>query len=135
MKKSWFLDKNISFKSGKTTRYLNEKEIWNIWMEICKYDFSWYLRVYFIQTDETWNKKEFYYKIDLVTTKCNYWWVKWWFFYVLVNEIDVVFYIYKIIDFLQVEKLLTYVMKNKKKVESGDIFDIYFEIILQKFWK
>ena len=79
LKKSWFLDKNISFKSGKTTWYLNEKEIWNIWIEICKYDFSWYLRVYFIQTDEDWNKKEFDYKIDLVTTKCNYWWVRWWF--------------------------------------------------------
>jgi len=44
-----------------------------------KNDFSWYLRVYFIQTDETWNKKEFDYRIELVTTKCNYWWVRWWF--------------------------------------------------------
>ena len=48
-------------------------------IEIVKNNFSWYLRVFFIQTDFEWNKKEFDYKINLVTTKCNYWWVRWWF--------------------------------------------------------
>ena len=77
LKESWFLI--WGYKQWKTTWYYAENEIWNIWIEIEKNDFSWYLRVYFIQTDETWNKKEFDYKLDLVTTKCNYWWVRWWF--------------------------------------------------------
>lgn len=77
LKENWFLD--WDYKKWKTTWYLNEKEIWNIWIEIVKNNFSWYLRVFFIQTDFEWNKKEFDYKIDLVTTKCNYWWVRWWF--------------------------------------------------------
>jgi len=77
LKESWFLI--WDYKQWKITWYYAENEIWNIWIEIEKNDFSWYLRVYFIQTDETWNKKEFDYRIELVTTKCNYWWVRWWF--------------------------------------------------------
>lgn len=45
------------------------------------------------------------------------------------------YFIFKIIEFLQVEKLLIYVMKSKKRVKNGGIFDICFEIILQRFWK
>lgn len=76
-KNSWFLDWN--YKKWKTTWYLNWEEIWNIWLEIVKDDFSWYLRVFFSQTDYYWKKEYFDYKIDLVTTKCNYWWVRRYF--------------------------------------------------------
>lgn len=50
-KENWFLD--WDYKKWKTTWYYADKEIWSMGIEIVKNNFSWYLRVYFIQTDET----------------------------------------------------------------------------------
>lgn len=54
----------------------NWKNVWNIWIEINKNNTEWFLRVFFTQTDYNWIKKEFNYKIKLVSTPCNYWWIR-----------------------------------------------------------
>ena len=56
----------------------NWEDNWNIWVEINKWDTSWYIRVTFTQTNMDWEKKELDYKIQLVSTPCNYWGVRWW---------------------------------------------------------
>ena len=77
LKKYWYLDK--VGQSGALYWSINWKRIWNIWIEVNKSEYYWYLRVHFTQTDREWNKKDFDYKIKLESLKCNYWWVRWFF--------------------------------------------------------
>lgn len=79
LKKYWYLDKWIGNKTWWLYWKLNWEDNWNIWIEITKWESSWIIRVYFTQTDREWIKKELDYEIELVSTSCNYWWVRWWF--------------------------------------------------------
>ena len=55
----------------------NWEDNWNIWVEVNKWKTNWYVRVTFTQTNYDWEKKELDYKILLVSTPCNYWWIRW----------------------------------------------------------
>lgn len=80
LKKYWYLDKWVNFKSWNLYWTKNNWESnWNIWIEINKWENNWYIRVYFTQTSYDWVKKQLDYKINLVSTPCNYWWVRYWF--------------------------------------------------------
>lgn len=80
LKKHWYLDKDISYKRGSIYWSISWQENWNIWIEISKWKEDWFLRVFFTQTDNDTRKKErFDYKINLASTVCNYWGVRWWF--------------------------------------------------------
>lgn len=79
LKKYWYLDKWVNYKDWVLFWSLNWEDMWNIWLEVEKFETIWYVRVFFTQTDYDWIKKELDYKINLVSTPCNYWWVRWWF--------------------------------------------------------
>jgi len=79
LKKYWYLDKLVNEKSWWLYWKINWEDNWNIWVEVNKWETNWYIRVYFTQTSSEWVKKQLDYKITLTTTKCNYWWVRWWF--------------------------------------------------------
>lgn len=79
LKKYWYLDKQVDYKSWNMYWTRNWEANWNIWIEVNKWETNWYIRVYFTQTDRNWEKKQLDYQIPLVTTECNYWWVRWWF--------------------------------------------------------
>lgn len=79
LKKYWYLDKQVEYKSWNMYWIRNWEANWNIWIEVNKWETTWYVRVYFTQTSYDWTKKELDYKINLVSTSCNYWWVRWWF--------------------------------------------------------
>ncbi len=86
-RKHWYLD--VDFRSWTITWSINWKKTWSISVEVKKVgqggacterDQRRTLRVYFTQTDRTsWEKKDFDYTIQLVTTQCNYGWVRYWF--------------------------------------------------------
>lgn len=52
---------------------------WTISVDMTKWKTSWYIRVYFTQTGYDWVKKDLDYNIKLVSTPCNYGWVRRWF--------------------------------------------------------
>lgn len=79
LKKYWYLDKWVSFKSWWLYWKRNWEDNWTISVEVNKWDNTWYIRVYFTQTKEDWTKKEFDYQIPLVSTVCNYWGIRRWF--------------------------------------------------------
>lgn len=79
LKKFGYLDSGVSFKSWWLYWSLNGQANGNIAIEIKKGEREWHVRVHFTQTNRDWEKKDFDYKIPLVTTPCNYWWVRWWF--------------------------------------------------------
>jgi hypothetical protein len=79
LKKYWYLDKWLDYKSWNLYWTRNWEANWNIWIEVNKWETTWYIRVYFTQTSYDWVKKELDYKINLVSTPCNYWWLRWWF--------------------------------------------------------
>jgi len=78
LKKYWYLDKWIKYKKWWLYWKTNWEDNWNIWIEINKEDNNWFLRVFFTQTSYDWIKKELNYKIQLISSPCNYWWVRWW---------------------------------------------------------
>lgn len=55
------------------------KENWNICIELTKWDTTWTLRVYFTKTGYKWEETKLDYNIELVSTPCNYGWLRWWF--------------------------------------------------------
>jgi hypothetical protein len=79
LKKYWYLDKWIDYKSWSLYWKRNWNDNWNIWVEVNKSEFNWFVRVYFTQTSMDWTEKRLDYQIPLVSTPCNYWWVRWWF--------------------------------------------------------
>lgn len=79
LKKYWYLDKWVNEKSWWLYWKINWEDNWNIWVEVNKWETNWYIRVHFTQTNSEWVKKQLDYKINLTATKCNYWWVRWWF--------------------------------------------------------
>lgn len=80
LKKHWYLDLKQSGKWG-TIEWSRRWEVYSsMWLYVNIDDTTWEARVYFSQTDRnTGEKKEFDYKIPLVSTPCNYWWQRWWF--------------------------------------------------------
>lgn len=78
-KDSWFLDKFATYRKWTFSWKRDWVENSSISVEIRKQETEWTLRVYFTKTDYDWTKKELDYKIPLVSTPCNYWWVRWWF--------------------------------------------------------
>ena len=79
LKKYWYLDKWVDYKKWWLYWKRNWEDNWNIWVELNKSETNWYVRVTFTQTSYDWEKNELDYKIPLVSTPCNYWWVRWWF--------------------------------------------------------
>jgi len=79
LKKYWYLDAWVDYKKWGLYWKLWWEDNWNIWIEVNKWETSWYIRVTFTQTNRDWEKKSFDYKISLVSTLCNYWGVRWWF--------------------------------------------------------
>ena len=79
LKKYLYLYKWIDYKKWGLYWKLWWKDNWNIWIEVNKGEITWYLRIYFTQTNHYWEKKELDYNIQLVSTPCNYWWVRRWF--------------------------------------------------------
>lgn len=79
LKKYWYLDKWVDYKKLWLYWKINWEDNWNIWVEVNKTETNWSLRVTFTQTSYDWEKKKLDYKIDLVSTPCNYWWIRWWF--------------------------------------------------------
>lgn len=79
LKKYWYLDKDKNEQIWALYWSLNWNANWNIWFKVNKNEQTWTLRVYFTQTNHNWEKKELDYKIDLVSSLCNYWGVRWWF--------------------------------------------------------
>ena len=79
LKKYWYLDKWNTYQSWWLYWKRNWEDNWNIWVEVNKSDNIWTLRVKFSQTNQNWEKKDLDYIIPLVSTCCNYWWVRWWF--------------------------------------------------------
>ncbi len=74
-----FFDSSSSYLSWSYTLswYYNKS---TITVKIFKEETETYLKVSFTQKDNlTWEYKDFDYRIDLVSTPCNYWWVRWWF--------------------------------------------------------
>lgn len=73
LKEHWYLDKNRSLKSWGIEWKINGS---NIWLDVSKWEDTGIVRVYFrfIESNE-----QFDYNIKLVSTKCNYWWIRWWF--------------------------------------------------------
>lgn len=74
-----FLNNNKEFQSWTYWWTKNWKDNWNISIDMTKWETNWYIRVYFTQTSMDWIEKKLDYKINLVSTPCNYWWVRWWF--------------------------------------------------------
>lgn len=74
-----FLNNKKEFQSWTYWWTKNWNDNWDISIEMTKSEQTWKIRVYFTQTDREWNKKQLDYNINLVSTPCNYWWVKWWF--------------------------------------------------------
>lgn len=79
LKKYWYLNVWVAYKTWWLYWKRFWEDNWNIGIEVNKWESSWYLRVSFNQTGPDGEKKEFDYKIPLVTTLCNYWGVRWWF--------------------------------------------------------
>lgn len=79
LKKYWYLDKWIEYKSWGLYWTTNWEANGNLSIEVQKGEANWYIRVYFTQTSYDWVKKELDYQIPLVSTPCNYWGVRWWF--------------------------------------------------------
>jgi hypothetical protein len=79
LKKHWYLDKWVDFKSWNLYWTRNWEANWNIWIEVSKCEYNWFVRVSFTQTNNYWEEKKLDYQIPLVTTECNYWWVRYWF--------------------------------------------------------
>lgn len=75
----WYLDKWVDIKSWWLYWKRNWQNNWNIWIEVNKWENTWYLRVTFSQTNYNSEKRKLDYKIPLVSTSCNYWWIRWWF--------------------------------------------------------
>lgn len=82
LKKYWHLDKWVTFRYGNIKWSRWWQEVGSIWFYLEKNDseMKWSVRVIFTQTKrDTWEKKDFDYKIPLIATKCNYGWIRWWF--------------------------------------------------------
>jgi hypothetical protein len=76
--KNFLKDKKENL-SGTYAWTTNWKETWSMWVEMYKWKTNLYIRLQFIQTSSDWDKKKLDYKIQLVSTPCNYWWIRWWF--------------------------------------------------------
>lgn len=70
-----FLNRDKEFQSW-TYSWKNN---WSISIDMIKWETNWFIRVYFTQTNYDWEKKELDYNIQLISTSCNYWWVRRWF--------------------------------------------------------
>lgn len=82
LKKHWYLDYGISYRSWGLTWWRWETKTWDIWFDVTKDDdtMKWFVRVHFTQTERhTEEKKDFDYKIPIVATNCNFWGIRWWF--------------------------------------------------------
>ncbi len=76
LKKFWYLDIGKLNKTWTVHWTRNWNANWNISILVSKDDSVWNVRVNFTQTDREWNKKELDYNIKLVSTSCNYWWIR-----------------------------------------------------------
>lgn len=79
LKKYWYLDIWVDYKKWSLYWTLWWEDNWNIWIEVTKWSINWFVRVFFTQTSYDWEKESFDYQIPLVSTPCNYWWVRRWF--------------------------------------------------------
>ncbi len=79
LKKYWYLDEWVEYKSWWLYWKRNWEDNWNIGVVVNKNETSWFVRVHFTQTNNYWEKNDLDYNITLVTTPCNYWGVRWWF--------------------------------------------------------
>ncbi len=79
LKERWYLDKWMDCKKWLLHWEADWKNNWNISVEVNKSKNKWFFRVSFTQTNKSWERKKLDYKIQLVTTTCNYGWVRRWF--------------------------------------------------------
>lgn len=82
LKKYGYLDTDVTCKYGSIKWSVWGNETWSMWFWIEKNneEMRWSVKVMFTQTKrDTWEKKDFDYKIPLIATKCNYGGLRWWF--------------------------------------------------------
>ncbi|MDQ7009664.1 MAG: hypothetical protein Q9M94_05225 [Candidatus Gracilibacteria bacterium] len=79
LKKYGYLDKGVNEKSGGLYWKRNGEDNGNIGIEINKGKTSGFIRVTFTQTSPDGEKEKLDYKINLVSTSCNYGGIRWWF--------------------------------------------------------
>ncbi len=74
LKKDWFLDGSKNWYSA-TLSWSNGS---NIWIQVNMSEDTGIVRVYFTQTSRDGEKKELDYRIQIVSTPCNYGGKRWW---------------------------------------------------------
>lgn len=82
LKKYGYLDIDVTCKYGSIKWSIWDQETGSMWFWIEKNneEMRWSVRVLFTQTKrDTWEKKDFDYKIPLIATTCHYGWLRWWF--------------------------------------------------------
>lgn len=79
LKKYWYLESWIDRKVWNLCWSIWWRDNGNIGLEVNKWKINGSIRVYFSTTNNEWEKTYQDYKIELVSTPCNYWGVRWWF--------------------------------------------------------
>ena len=82
LRKHWFLEKWVDLRYGTISwsRWDTQTGSIAFWIDKNDADMRWDIRVLFAQTHrDTWEKKDFDYKIPIIATECHYGWLRWWF--------------------------------------------------------
>jgi hypothetical protein len=82
LKKYGYLDTDVTRKYGSIKWSIWDQETGSMWFWIEKNneEMRWSVRVLFTQTKrDTWEKKDFDYKVPLLATSCHYGGLRWWF--------------------------------------------------------